>query len=293
VAIAALREAALQRRLDLAAVDAELDKVPELQSGETEILVLVVEAQGVMFASTAGVDRFDTEMGRAAVAGTGKDRLREYLTHQSWNPSSTIGEVRGTRAAVVYGLHIAAQLLTVEHRGGYSASTLRELFGGGYEIAAYDFSLECFLKLPPEMTYVFWDATLNGQDAALNRKPLLLIKQRYLGDVLAIRSAILDGTDRDGRSHRFLVMPMYECARPTDKELEQTLWKSPLYCHCLLVRTNQGPRFHIRVEHEGPGTEPSLGIEESSGRLRISVSPALNVALRAAVDDVYRALASD
>jgi hypothetical protein len=76
-------------------------------------------------------------------------------------------------------------LLQAEFRGGDAAATLRNMFGGGYEIAFYSNGRMQKLR---EVTYVVWEALLTAHNVHVSL-PQLLVKQTYVDDYLLVRSA--------------------------------------------------------------------------------------------------------
>jgi hypothetical protein len=261
VVIAELRELTAGRRIGPAELIAFLQNHPDLRRGRTEFIVLIEHEGEIATLCTPNAEHIDSAIGRAVAAGSGTWHLRE-LMHQGRAPPRLDGIHPGAKTAVSGILRLAAQLLTIEHRGGTDgAATLRDCFGGGYEIALFDFELKRFRKLPTETTYTFWDGAVNGNQLLLASSPLLLIKQRYIEDALAIRSVLVDSQNMAARDHKFVVMPMYEAPRPTVAALEQTAWRSQEYCHCVLVRTARGVRFLTAVEFFRT-SEPTLAIIE-------------------------------
>jgi hypothetical protein len=293
VAIAAVREAATTAPLSADRVHEVLEGVSELRSHPADFVGLVAEGETIAFIARGDilVDCW-LPWGLVTSAGSGRQRLRRSLRIQPAT-AMPLGGVNGIRSAVSFALQFAGQLLTLERRQGDAAVTLRELFGGGYEIAAYDPGQGRFCKLPPETTYVFWEAATDGNEAGLS--PVLLIKKRYIRDVLAIRSLRLEmigqGQLRAFDDQRHAILPMYECTNlPSIEELNATKLHSELYCHSVLIHSSGAEsRIFSSIVHEGiPAVRPSMRIQEQGGEILIEPTPELLRGIAQAVEASLR-----
>jgi hypothetical protein len=282
IAISSLRKLGESRRLSISEVQEYLDGDLDLREYEVSIIGLLASDRGVQQFHWHAELVVGGVLGECAVDGSGRDAFAEFVAMFPAAAARRSGEANGIRQAVSSGLWLAAQLLTAELHQGWNARTLLQMFGGGYEVVVFDPGMQQMCKLPPETTYVFWEALNDGKTGSIS-KPLFVIKQRYLCDFLLIRSLTLEvideGRAKVGDQQRLVVAPMYDVAvQPRLEELNQTTLQSELFCHCVLIRGIRGSSIYTRIEHSGQGPlvqEPRMRIVEHGDRFEVLWSGAL------------------
>lgn len=164
---------------------------------------------------------------------------------------------------------MSSVLLQSELQGGSAAPTLLSMFGGGYEVAA--FQNGCFRKAP-NLTFLLWSAEVTSGEVKLSF-PELIVRQAYLDDYLLIRSARIS-SESGKRPHlideqRHVIRPMYASEfNVTHEELEKLAWNSRLLCHCFMV-TGEAPddqMIHTIVQ-QSAATDSTIKFEDSDGYL--------------------------
>lgn len=163
-------------------------------------------------------------------------------------------------AAIASALQLMALLLVRELSTADTPESLREMYGGGYELAVL--SDVKFQKIG-DVTIFIWGCTplASGE---VEFMPMLAIKQHYAGGTLLLRSAKLsmkDGVVRVGEEQGHIVPPMYAEDLPQEGPFHIRL-HSPLYCHVFLVN---GVGVLTRVVRGPSVTLPDDGGDERVG----------------------------
>ncbi|MBI3529012.1 MAG: hypothetical protein HY067_13715 [Betaproteobacteria bacterium] len=202
------------------------------------------------------------------LAGSGSFALKEYSKLADGSDFASNSPDTSFHA-VGRALMLGGMLLQSEYRGGYSAPTLRNMFGGGYQIALHH---EGRVKRVNELTYVFWDAMLKGRKLGLTM-PQFLVKQKYLGDYLFLRSCRVENQDGHNPEvvdeQRFVVPPMYDAVPQIDHAgVSAISYQSPMYVHCLPVFAPNHLGIYTRVVQQGSSGEPTMRFEDKEeGRI--------------------------
>lgn len=270
VAISRLRELACSSTLTCEAILKALHAEPDLTHYPASFVGLVHE-DGVLQQFRFNAEHFQSSsLGTVYLSGTGSAVIHEFSKILAGVDSRMTGSPNDADVAVAQSLMLCGLLLNSEFRGGDAATTLRNMFGGGYEIAFYS---EGRMQKLSEVTYVFWEAQVTAHDVQLSH-PQLLVKQKYAGDFLLIRSARVESSASSSLlrvvdEQRHAIRPMYESAvRPTLQELADVSLQSRLLCHCILVRRGTEAReIYTRIQRYSPDSEVSVTCEDKNGHL--------------------------
>ena len=223
-------------------------------------------------------------LGRMALDGSGKQAIKELVALTAGTKLNVSGEAGLPDQAIGFGVMMTGALLQAELNGGQNAETLRHMFGGGYELAT--FAGGRFQKAG-EMTFVVWSARVSTQQVWIGL-PSLLVKQRYVEDVLLLRSARLE-TAVDGKSRvideqRHAILPMYELAEKFRPEALPTIsFESRRLCHCFVVELPSGKAIYSRFQNVGPNSEPTMAFQDELDVLNLGFNQTF-------IADVARAL---
>ncbi|WP_143684682.1 hypothetical protein [Variovorax sp. KK3] len=182
-------------------------------------------------------------VGQVMAGGTGADAVREYF---NFRPSftSVTGATSSLHEAFFHGVMMAILFLRAELHGGDAAATIRNSFGGGYEIAC---SMGGEFRKLSDVAFLVWRIDLsdpNHFNVALD----LSIKQQYQDDTLLLRSARWT-RDETGRPAQFdeqfhAVPPMYGAGPLTLPPTRESMpFSSSSFVHCFLVQ--KGEKFGI------------------------------------------------
>jgi hypothetical protein len=178
-------------------------------------------------------------------------------------------------AAVGRLLSVAGALLAAEFDCGDVAPTVLQCFGGGYELAYFN-NVE-FKKLP-QLTFVFWDATLDNNGVGL-AMPKFILKQQYLGDVLLLRSARIVVKRNQPSAlvdeQRKVILPPYPAStRVAREELLRVTFQSNVLCHCVSVNDRGKFTYFSRIDIHG-STAPSLLFSDTAAGVELTVARTL------------------
>lgn len=171
--------------------------------------------------------------GSVLAAGSGTPVMCEFIHWLDVSEQSREGEPNNVDAAIAAALQLMALLLLRELQTVDTPESLREMFGGGYEVAV--FADGEFQKIR-DVTMLLWGCTLL-ESGEVEFMPVLAMKQHYARSSLLLRSAKLsmkDGAVHSGDEQVHIVSPMY-AENPPQEDLIQIGLHSPLYCHVFLV----------------------------------------------------------
>lgn len=274
VAIAELREIAEKTQLTTDGVRAFLSANSDVSRHNTSFVGWVHEESGNRF----GQFRHDAEIintdnfGRISFQGSGSDAIREFVELWKGREARATGKVNPAVSAIATGFSMSSMLLRAELHGGSSAPTLRAMFGGGYEIAAF---FNGVFRKAGNLTFLIWRAHVTAEGIKLTL-PELILKQSYFNDVLVLRSArvVSDGYSApqlvDEQGH--MILPMYEVhEKPTLRDIATLSFQSPLFCHCFLVSGSEPNDLMIytKVQYTSSTSMPTVKIEDLEGRFVI------------------------
>ncbi|RZT89342.1 hypothetical protein EV678_0123 [Azospira oryzae] len=274
VAICELRRRALAGPLSVDTILTYLEGEPDIKSHPASFIGLVHDGSGLHQFHFGAEELRTTSIGTAYVSGTGSCAIREFADMLSNIESAATGTLTAGNVAIARALSLGGILLQSEFFGKSSAFTLRNMFGGGYEIAY--FSNGRIQKLP-EVTYVIWEAQIDGPHLHVSH-PLLIIKQAYVGDHLLIKSARIESSVVaptpnlvDEQNH--VITPLFDTSPPPDLQFLRSIsLQSKLLCHCILaVRNNEIIGLYTRVQQYSSDSELTVTFEDSEGQLRFSI----------------------
>ena len=270
VAIAELRRRYLSGSQTIDDMIAYLKGEPELQKHPASFIGLLHNA-GQLHQFHVSADELQCPtLGMVYLSGSGSYAVEEFSRLLQTMDSAVAGGPTAGDEAVSTALSMGGMLLQVEFRGGNAASTLRNMFGGGYEIAF--FSGGRMQKLT-EVTYVIWEANLDETSVHVSH-PLLVIKQKYAGDYLLVRSARIESSPTqatlrivDEQGH--VIRPMFDVPRFDDvASLKSLSLQSRLLCHCILTHgPGSAHGIYTRVQQYGPDSELGVTFEDTGGQV--------------------------
>lgn len=209
-------------------------------------------------------------LGLMSVQGTGADTLKELVDIWKGMQGRENGEVNSAVRAIATGFSMSSMLLSTELHGGYAAPTLRSMFGGGYEVAAF---LNGRFQKVGDLTFVIWNAKVSSEGVRISL-PQLIIKQTYFNDVLLLRSArvssegILPPTLIDEQRH--VVLPMYQTeVRVPQHVLDAISLDSNLLCHCFVMQGGDEGEVMVytRLQRTSSTATPTIKLQDKDEHL--------------------------
>lgn len=253
------------RRLTKELIDQFLKNIdPEVEQLGLSLVGCVVE-DGVphQFAYCAD-EPFYTDAGvKVVTAGSGSKHLASALRTRFRAGYNQDGRsAHAAERAFEAGIGIGGQLLRTERPSGW---TLREYFGGGYEVAV--FNGEHFTK-DFSVTYILWDAKI--PDRKWLAHPTRVISYQYDGGILLLRTQELreleSGKFTFGEISIGLVRPVYPhlpFTKPISPELftEDIRW----ICHCFMANVAGRVAPYSLVERQYPHQAPYTSLTNSNG----------------------------
>jgi hypothetical protein len=202
--------------------------------------------------------------GPACAAGTGVEFLPDIDAILMAAEETSGGDVNPVAQALAWTLSMEGFLLQVEMQSGVHAETLRNLFGGGYEVAHY--TSTGFVKLD-DICFLLWTAVV-VDGAIRSLVPQFIFKQKYVGDWLLVRSAALqmraDGRSADAIGDRtFPIRPVGKMARG-GRPTEPVSLESRRVLHVIMIGNGQlFEEMITRIQPDSSEAQPTIG-EEST-----------------------------
>lgn len=213
-------------------------------------------------------------MGQMSLQGSGASAIKDFVRRRGSMDRKVTGGADPAVLAATSALSMASIFLRAELHGGDAAPTLRNSFGGGYEVAT--FSAGKFVKVS-DFTFLVWSAVVTDQGVRLSA-PHLVVKQTYFDDVLLIRSARMaassEGVIELVEEQCHLVSPMYESATKVAREQALAVpYDSSVLCHCFVVTssTTSGHSLFTRIQRTSESS-PAIKITDMKGKLVIAVN---------------------
>jgi hypothetical protein len=214
-------------------------------------------------------------LGAVGCAGTGTSAIRDFSTwlqEAEWRHTKP-SAVNPTLDAVARTLALGGMLLESEFRGRAAATTILNMFGGGYEIAVLESGN--FRKVD-DLTYVFWYARLVPGGVEIAR-PALIIKQRYLREHLLLR-AIHVAPDPSGQElvqddQRHSISPVCTTSwEPSIDDLSKIELQSRLFCHCVIVSEGGSlSGMYTLVENYARMEDAKMTIEDRNNQVLLNI----------------------
>lgn len=267
VAIEDLRRVAAQERLTAVRAREFLNAHPDASHLGTSFVGLVLEPGSSILFSVRAEQAQLHSLGAAFVAGTGAETFQKVTTMQALTETSTgSGNASQLDRAYVIVQRYIAFLLRMELNAGYSAATIRECFGGGYELV---FPVRDKLVKLPELTTVIWSAVIEPDNFRLGWE--LVVKQRYERDFLIVKSVrpITGGADRCVD----IISPMYTTDYKVDPlDFVQMNLDSERISHLVILRDGANSHMYTRFDRQLPGSE-TVKIEEDEHGLTVAFHP--------------------
>jgi hypothetical protein len=273
-AVADLRSMASTTLLTTQTVDAFLEGHPAVRKYGTSFIGWIKEEERFgRFWHNA--ELFDSaSFGHMYLQGTGKDAIKEIDHLWQEDRLAVTGEVPPVARAAATGLSMAAMLLRSEFHSGYDAPTLRSMFGGGYEVATF---FDGRFQEIGDMTFIVWETHVTS-DRVLISAPQFILKQKYLGDNLLLRSARIaveaGGQLRVIDQQRHAISPMYSSdTEVSEQDLRDIALDSRLLCHSFMVHApGSDSAIFTKVQQTGSTTEPTMTFRDESGRLVLGLN---------------------
>lgn len=213
-------------------------------------------------------------LGLTYVSGSGTSAIRDFARFLRSSEFAESGGAHSGKRAIASALTLGGMLLNGELRGREAATTLRSMFGGGYEIAYFS---EGRMRKLPEITYFVWTARVDKGQVRLSY-PELIVKQTYSDDHLLIKSArmvssVANPTPRIVDEQGHVIGPMYEAPEFSNLEsLRSMSLKSRLLCHCVEVhRKRKVVGLQTGVHFYSTDSEVPVQFEEAGGELRVGI----------------------
>lgn len=270
---------------DLAALRADVKRLKERHSARpfhkgTEILeflgkpnpsntiigVLSVAKGGHQFTWGNGDKIPTTEYGTVRMAGTGVKQFYSALRSETnFQQHEGESDTTPTTLTVAKLLFLTGRLLSEEI---IDLRTLREQFGGAYEIAVLDGG--SFKKLD-DVAYFFWEAYVKDNAIAVGRYPSCGCRNCYYKDILIVQS--FEQHDDHILSACFTVPPIYRAITDEEelylKTNRQTLNSRFIVNIFAISSSAQSTAFLVTVNQQG--TKPVVEFQEQNGRISIVV----------------------
>lgn len=151
--------------------------------------------------------------GNVGLLGSGMDDLKAFLQRNSKLPEAGGFPMNALQESIGFGLLLTGVFLNVELA---TLESLNSFYGGGYEIAVSENAK--FRKLD-DVTYLFWTASVDGNEVRLGRIPRRVFRYAYRNDLLVIRSTAFrdDQANVSIRDDLFPVPPIYRDLRPDEE----------------------------------------------------------------------------
>ena len=271
IAISGLRELAKTGVLTCESILRHLQADSDLSKHPASFVGMVAES-GRLHQFRFNAEHFDsTTLGHVFLSGSGSAAIHEFSKVLASMESRSTGSANAAVTCVAKTMMLGGMLLQAEFRGGLAATTLRNMFGGGYEIAFFS---DGRMRKLEEVSYLFWEAEIAPDEVRVS-PPQLVVKQRYIGDYLLIRSARIEASAKQLRvenEQRHVICPMYD-APSLDvpmEELRTISLQSNLLCHCILVlQAGQQTGIYTMVQRYSPESEVTITFEDKDDQVVI------------------------
>lgn len=150
--------------------------------------------------------------GEVGLLGTGLGDIETFLGKFPQLPESSDRPTNALEQSLSFGLQLTGTFLNLEV---VTLESLKDLYGGGYEIAAS--VAEKFEKLG-DITYIFWATRTDGETLRINHTPMRVFRYAYSDDLLVIRAVSFQGGGprTTVRQDVFPVPPVYRDLRPNE-----------------------------------------------------------------------------
>ena len=200
--------------------------------------------------------------GEMSVAGSGTESFLKLIEGMPLTVPAADRKINSLEEAISVSLMSTGIMLQSEF---HTKETLLNFFGGGYEIAT--FLKDKFSKIG-DITFVCWIAEFHNDSVRLSL-PVLALKQKYVGDILFIRSARFDHSKSDidmplvEESYN-VVSPLYRVVTAGEVEhIPLPDMNSTFTCHCILVQSDGPLQVLVRIEYRSSGVPTSILFKDS------------------------------
>ncbi|MGI4779089.1 MAG: hypothetical protein ACRYGA_13395 [Janthinobacterium lividum] len=214
-----------------------------------------------------------TRLGYVQCGGSGFSALQELVDFFIKNEQEIDGDNGPAGYALCMTLTIATLLIRAEHDGRDAAATLRNFFGGGYELAMF---FEGKFKKIGDFTIILWEAVVKSASEIELSMPKFLLRQAYKQDTLLMKSAFI-GSDAEAlkitNEQGHVIFPMGMPPAKVDiSDFENLKFGTNLLCHCISAkRTFDGKPFIITLIDKNVG-DPLVQVVDGNGEIRLSLN---------------------
>lgn len=270
IAISGLQTLAASESLTADRILQYLQDEPDLKSHDASFVGMVATEQGIHQFQFAANTLKSGALGQVFYAGSGSAAIEEFSNILLNTDTKVTGNPTVADLGIANALNLGGLLLQSEFRGGDSAATLRQFFGGGYEIAYFDGNE---MRKFGDVTFVFWEAQVTSNAVHVSL-PQFLLKQVYIEDDLLIRSAQIavdpqDGTPRVVNEQRHLIRPLVSGTSALNALANGGFsFESRMLCHCIAVRDPSSLiRIYTRVQRYSADSEITIGFPSMDGQI--------------------------
>lgn len=272
-AIAGLFDLSLTEPLTCDSILHYLQSNLDLQQHPASFVGLIAEGNGLRQFHFGADQLISPSLGNVYYSGSGSDSLKQFSDFFGSVQEDATGMTNTAIRSISGAVTLGAILLQSELHGGHSATTLLNMFGGGYEVG---FFADGRMQKLDDLTYAFWTAEVSKSGIRLS-PPQLLIKQKYLNDHLLIRSVKIEADAsalRITEDQRHIIRPMIEVAskiRP--EELASISLQSKWWCHCvMIIEDGRHSGIQTTIKFTQNESEASISIEEHEDRISLNAN---------------------
>ena len=174
-------------------------------------------------------EKYYSEIGKIATVGSGSSDFLQ--TCDSFNTAHSFLKIDNYCNAISNVCMVLSSVLGAER---YFASDIKQAWGAGFEIIAFDYSKNKFVKLD-NINYIIWKAKFDTDEEQLTGNPISAMTYKYIGEALTISSHI-------GQTPTiYVVLPIYEDPEKFDtSQLTKPFVDSNRICNIYQIETNEG-----------------------------------------------------
>lgn len=246
-----------------------LDALPESIWDRLDLVGFIEDASGMRsFTSDKAIQVSNVLLGDIPLIGTGLTQARKILEGVSSLPTSTRSEsLDPVSLSLGLALQLAGALLTQE---GASLETLRDSYGGGYEIATV--LNKKFAKVD-DLAYLFWMVNQDIEGGLrIAQRPFRVCRYSYHDDLLLIRSVKLhqSGDSTAFEQRLFWAPPVYRDVHRTEQQaIVPPSLNARFMCHCFFIPTSvEKGEVLVHASYEGQSTgNKSIVFEERGNEI--------------------------
>lgn len=179
----------------------------DLQQHPASFVGIVAEDKGIRQFHYGAKKFVSDSIGNVYFCGSGGDALPQFSEFFKSVDENVTGAINSAVRSIAGAISLGGILLQTELYGGESATTLLNMFGGGYEVG---FFADGRMQKLDDLTYAFWMADISKNGTRL-LPPQLLVKQKYVGEHLLVRGVKVEVDEKVLRmvdDQRHIIRPM-------------------------------------------------------------------------------------